>query len=89
MDYLAHIEDIAHRLGQNNRVEANMIKSFKYSSSTPSELLMSVTQYLVSKIEMNKELKTLIGEEVLQLKNFCSSVGLTIRVNLDRGHEWN
>ena len=80
MDYLKKIDDIVKRLeelGHNN--EAERIRLLENAASVGSELLMSVTHELLMFINIDKQLKNLIGEEVIELKKYCWSIGLNVR----------
>lgn len=80
MDYLKTIDDIIKQMKKNNQLEKTArIISLKESSFTSTELLMSVVHELLQMIKDDSVLKTVIGNEVIQLKKYCYSVGLNIK----------
>lgn len=80
MNYIKTIDTIVAKLEQNNKWEAaNKIKSLENASSVGSELLMSITHELLIYVNTNEHFKTLIGEEVFELKRYCWSIGLNVK----------
>ena len=82
MDYLYEINAIINKLEVNDEdFIAKELISLKQAASTSSELLMSITYRLIQLINGNETIRILIGKEVNQLKDYCSSVGLHIEGN--------
>lgn len=80
MNYLEKINNIISTLEKNNNLNAaNKIKSLKDGACVSSELLMSVTHELLMFINREKHIKDLIGEDVLELKKYCWSIGLQVK----------
>jgi hypothetical protein len=80
MDYLKTIDIIIVRLAESGHLDiAKKIKSLESSASTGSELLMSVTYELLILTNEDVFLDKLIGTEVIELKNFCWSIGLRVK----------
>ena len=80
MDYLQNICSIIFKLQCNDYIgEAEKIRLLRDSASVGSELLMSVTHELLSYINSNNKINNLIGGNVIELKNYCWSIGLQVR----------
>ncbi|SDR89117.1 hypothetical protein SAMN05216490_0140 [Mucilaginibacter mallensis] len=80
MDYLEKIRVIASKLRNNGYIsECEIIESLRDASSTGSELLMTVTHELLSFANASFELKSLIGADANELKDFCWSIGLEVK----------
>lgn len=80
MDYLQKIRNIISELEKYGYVEdAQKIKEIRDSASVGSELIMSVTHELLKMVNMSRELKNLIGIDVLSLRDYCWSIGLIVK----------
>jgi hypothetical protein len=79
MNYLLVIDNIINVLVQNNKLNlAEEIQEIKLSASTSSELLMMVGYRLKELIGKDKEIDEYIKKDVLELLNYCNSIGLNI-----------
>ncbi len=80
MNYLDKINEIIRALANNNELDVSKeIEELKLSASTSTELLMSITFKLKQLIENNNEISKLIEKDVLELLNYCRSIGLNIK----------
>ncbi len=77
MDYLTLIPDIISRMRRAG-ANADAIEDAFLSSSTSSELLLSVTYQLMNIVRESAELNRLIGTDVRALRTYCRSLGLII-----------
>ncbi|MDN5199898.1 hypothetical protein QQ008_00955 [Fulvivirgaceae bacterium BMA10] len=79
MDYLAKINEVVKKLEDNEEEKfAERINSLKENAFTSTELLMSVTHELLI-ICKEKKIKTLIGDDAIDLQNYCRSIGLHVK----------
>jgi len=79
MNYLKQVDKLISILTDNDEAAAaESIILLKENSFTSSELLLSVTHKLLSLVSENKNIKNLIYNEVIELKNYCSSIGLEV-----------
>ncbi|MDB5125423.1 MAG: hypothetical protein JWP94_3552 [Mucilaginibacter sp.] len=80
MDYLKKIEEVIIRLEKHGYFnQARQITSLRDAASVSSELLLSVTHELLKLVNTDINVKNLIGESVLELKDFCWSIGLQVK----------
>ncbi len=80
MNYLDKINEIIRALANNNELNVSKeIEELKLSASTSTELLMSITFKLKQLIENNNKISKLIEKDVLELLNYCRSIGLNIK----------
>ena len=80
MDYLKTIAGIISQLKEFGYVDkAQEIESLENAASTGSELLLSVTHTLLASINSDVICRELIGEEVIELREYCWSNGLHVK----------
>jgi hypothetical protein len=80
MDYLTKIDNIINRSRESGHVNAaERIRGLENAASVGSELLMSVTHELLMFINTDKQLKSLIEEDTIEIKKYCWSIGLSVR----------
>lgn len=80
MDYLVKIDNISLLLDKSGYPDlAQKIKQLRDGASVGSELLMSVTHELLQIIGVSVEIEELIGNDVLELKDYCWSIGLMVK----------
>jgi hypothetical protein len=79
VDYLKHIDLIVSKLPEQGYSDfASRITQTQRGASSASELLLCVTHELLKAINDDTALSALIGTEVLQLEEFCWSIGLNV-----------
>ena len=80
MDYLLKIENIGLLLEKSGYPDlAQKIKQLSDGASVGSELLMSVTHELLQIIGASVKIEELIGNDVLELRDYCWSMGLMVK----------
>lgn len=80
MDYLLHIDNIIDVLIKSGRKDlADIVIIKKQESFTASEILMSVTHELLQIIKRDQEAKNIIEDDVIELNNYCYSIGLMVK----------
>jgi hypothetical protein len=80
MDYLLKIENISLLLDKSGYPDlAQKIKQLGDGASVGSELLMSVTHELLQIIGVSVTIESLIGNDVLELRDYCWSIGLMVK----------
>jgi hypothetical protein len=80
MDYLLEIRNIISKMEKYGYAgSARKIKEIRDSAPVGSELIMSVTHELLQMVSISRELKRLIGTDVVILRDYCWSIGLMVK----------
>lgn len=79
MEYLKKIDSIIDKIQDFGKTDsATHLLSLKRDAFTSTELLMSVTHEMINLIKRDRELKETIEKDVLELTEYCKSIGLNV-----------
>lgn len=79
MNYLEKIKSIIKKVKQIDKNESENLQSILNNSFTSTELLLAFTYECFELINNNEEIKTVIENDVIELNDFCKSIGIKLK----------